>query len=138
MSTPAVFPALALIAGVASGVLAPGLRPMAAAALVLLLACAALAWRAGRDRLFVPLVLGGFVAVGCMLGALDADRALKTPLREFFDEYVALPGGGAWPLTVEGRLRSDALAAESRPGQKPRLRARRFRRLPFGFPPPPP
>ncbi|HSL22298.1 MAG TPA: DNA internalization-related competence protein ComEC/Rec2 [Vicinamibacterales bacterium] len=112
MSTPAVFPALALIAGVALGVLAPGVRPSAAAVLVLLLALAALSWRAGRDRVFTPLVLGGFVSVGSVLGAMDADRALRTPLRAFFDDYGALPGGGVWPLTVEGRLRSDALPAE--------------------------
>ncbi len=108
VQAPAVVPALAVIAGIACGVLAPSLRPYAAPALVASLAAALVAWRASHARAFGALILAGFGAAGALLGAVDAERAMRTPLAAFFADYTAQPGGGAWPLTIEGRLRGDA------------------------------
>ena len=112
MQAPAVFPALAIVAGIACGVLAPSLRPYAAPAVIVCVASAFVAWRAAYARTFAALALAGFWAAGALLGAVDAARATRTPLAGFFADYNAQPGGAIWPLTVEGRLRGDATPTE--------------------------
>lgn len=111
MRAPAVFPALATIAGIACGVLAPTGRPSALAVLILSLGSAIAAWRSGRERLLGVSLVAGFFAAGAVFGAVAALNARQTPLRDFFDAYSAQPGS-AWPLVIEGRLRGDAMPSE--------------------------
>ena len=112
MPAPAVLPALATIAGIATGVLLPWLRSPSVAALVGAIVAAAVAWRAGRPRLTVALALLGFFAAGMLLGGAQISSATQSPLREFFDDMRAGAADAPPPVLVEGTLRADAVPTE--------------------------
>jgi len=108
MPTPAVFPALLIVGGIAAGVALPSLETAAAYGLAAAVAAAILAWRYASGPLTLAAIGLGFVLAGTLLGAADARRAMESPLRGFFDDATRGMTGDLPPLTIEGRLRADA------------------------------
>lgn len=111
MPAPAVFPALAVIAGIAAGVFAPSLKGVATVLLLAMCVLAAFAWRSRRDTAFAVSVLLGFGGTGIVLGSNQVTAAARPPLREFFDQARSGRDGGLSPYTVEGVVRQDAAPA---------------------------
>ena len=112
VTTPAVLPALALIGGIAAGVLAPAFSALAVTLLISSCLLAVYAWRTTRDRVFVVSVIVGFGCAGELLGSARLDAARRSPLRAFFDDAQERSEKGLPPMTVEGGIRQDASPAE--------------------------
>ena len=112
MSSPAVFPALAIIAGIAAGISVPSASGWAVMLLPILLVSCAAAWRLRFASSVAGLALLGFACAGVLLGSTELRAARHAPLREFFDEASATHLNGLPPFTVEGVLRQDAFPTE--------------------------
>jgi competence protein ComEC len=122
----AAIPAIALLAGSAAGLLAPGIPHFIA--LPILIACAAASawvWRSARTYAFVAAVAAAFFAGGALLAADAWREAWRPPLRAMFDELARaeraqavaehrfLPEDDEVFAIVEGVLRSDAALTDS-------------------------
>ena len=113
--------ALALIAGLAGGVVID--RPPALAAALLLAASwtfAVLAFRTSWPRVFLAAVTCAIATAGLLLGQHAVDRALHTPLRTALEQAVGgfaldAPDDGRLdePVVIEGRLRADAALTDN-------------------------
>jgi hypothetical protein len=105
-----VFPVLAVIAGIAVGVLVPSLRGGAVPGLLATCVLSAFAWKTQRDRAFAVSLLIGFGCAGVLLGAAQG-RGHASPL-PVFEESRTRAEGGLPPVTVEGVIRQDATPTE--------------------------
>lgn len=108
MTAPAVFPALAVIAGIAIGVFAPSLTRVALLLLPTAVVIAAAAWKLRRGTTVAILAVLGFTSAGVILGAAQLAAGARPPVREFFDDARAKADGALPPITVEGVIRQDA------------------------------
>jgi competence protein ComEC len=115
MAVPALLPALALIAGISSGVFAGISLAGLVAALPLLCSAAAAGWRCERPRTVLALLGAGCWAAGAALGAHARAEALAPALRTVLEQRI---GGFAIdtpgpehdhdPIVVLVRLTEDA------------------------------
>lgn len=113
MSAPALLPAITLICGALTGVAwspAPDLR----LPIVLASAASAVAWVRAWPAA-IPAFVAGYFLCGIQLAAVDARRAIDTPVRAVLDAAyggfrVGTPGVGGThsPLLARGRLVEDA------------------------------
>ena len=108
MASPALPPAVALLAGVAVGWAHPA--PFSLTVLCTIVGCgaAAICFARGATRCFAAIALATFTACGVALGS--AARAdLRTPLLGWYEASRADAGDAvARPVVVEGRLARDA------------------------------
>jgi competence protein ComEC len=109
VTNPAVLVAVALLAGVATGVWLP--MPIGVVRVVLgvvwLVTVAAVSLRA-PPLAVVVLLVAGFTTSGVLLGATRHAAALETPLARWFADQPGAAGGRVGPVLLEGRLRADA------------------------------
>ncbi len=112
--------ALALIAGLAAGVLVDATLALAASlALCASWTLAILAYRRGLPRVQLAGLAVAVAATGCVLGDDAVHRALHTSLRTLLDQRLggfaigsAAHGRLDEPIIIEGRLREDAVPTE--------------------------
>lgn len=107
MSTPALVPAAAVIAGAALGTWAGDAASLPGLA-CLLVACGLLAvgFLANRSTLFLVGCAGVFLSTSMLLGARASQEAREPALRASLGGVL-----GQGPMVVEGRLREDAVPA---------------------------
>jgi competence protein ComEC len=113
--------AIALLAGVAGGVLSDTVGPPAVpVVLASSWLCMLLSFRAARPRLLIAATMVSLAGSGWLLGAHFVDRALHPPLRTLLEQRLGgfaidadPPGRTDTPVVVEGRLLADAVLTDS-------------------------
>jgi competence protein ComEC len=110
MSNAAILPALSVLTGIVAGVLVPSVDARIAGALLMA------AWTIGaiahlrrREALVVPAVAVAFAVCGLLLSARALDEALHSSLTRALEDAHVLDDGYDGQVTLEGRLRSDAV-----------------------------